>query len=298
MRKLIATLIALIGGMGQLSAASPASVVEKWGVYAALAEKGWWLGSTGQVQHYSWVVPGEQLKLEQFEADGTQTFSGILRIEGRVFINGTLSRATITSSSSRHVSFGAANTLELDDNQYELKHSFISNGKPMELRYERIQAPLFPSTELRTRLAASAPCPPNLTALEKSLISIRATTAQAEQPVVQTGGNFFVGGYAGERSYDVTSFRFLETRPTKVITGIIGGRPSDLEAMLPSHDPSRYEAAFRASFPRGWVQCDKYGCRWRPREDTWKAPKGSLIGASIEQVIYSQTELMFRCQYR
>lgn len=298
MKKLMAAAALILALMPQAIAAPSASQIAKWGIYATLADQEWWLGEDGQLTRYSWIIPGEQLQLETFSADGTRNFNSVIRIENGTFINGTLATAAITSSGSRHMNFGPNNIMELDEELYEYQHRYLFKGEQVVLRYSRTQKPIFPSEDLKARFAGKVSCPPDEAALAKTLASARVKDKRAEDPVVEVGGGIFLGGYAGERRYDSASFQFLEARPTKVIAPISGGKPFGLEAMLPGFDPRKYEPIFRAAFPKGHLYCNEYGCYWRSRKDAWNAHEGALIGASISQVIDSETDLRFLCQYR
>lgn len=298
MKKLMAAALLMAAFFAQATAAPSAPQIQKWGVYATLAEHEWWLGDRGELMRYSWVIPGEQLRLEQFQADGTRNFNSIIRIENGVFINGTIASATITSSGPRHMNFGPNNIVEIDEELYQYEHRITSGKEPVELRYSRTRKPIFPTEDLKARFAGKFSCPADHAALERSLAAARIKDSRAEDPVVQLGGSAFIGGYAGELRYDPASFQILDTRPTKVVAPTSGGKPFSLEAMLPGHDPKKYEPIFRAAFPRGRVFCNEYGCDWKSRHDTWNALRGKLTGASISQTIFSETELTFRCQYR
>ena len=291
--------IALIAAIlaSAASAAPTKQQVEKWGVYATLAESGWWSTADRKVQRYRWLVPGEKISLEIFEADGTPNFNATLRIEGRKFINEGLATAQITASGPLFIEFGPDNRIELDAEQGVITHSYLSAGKKTEQTSSSIPSPLFPSAELKARLGGKELCPPTTVALEKMLASVGAKKTQDEDPAVVVDG-LILGGYAGERSYATSSFRILEVRPNTVTAATSGGKPFDLVAMLPGYDARRYEPAFRAAFPRGRVYCTKYGCSWTVREDSWNAPMGSLIEVSTSQTIMSETETRFRCSYR
>lgn len=298
MRK-IGVFLGLVTFSAVVSQATPTQQqVEKWGVYATMADVGWWHGPGGKAERYSWSVPNERMLLEIFEADGTLAMTRTFRIDGKTFINEGLATAPIVSAGPNHIRFSTDNVIEIDEDGDDLEHRFVHNGKEQTHYYSRIPAPIFPDAALIVRMKGKQMCPPTKAALAQMLLSVGSKDTQTEQPVVTTGSGFFIGGYAGERSYAAAAFRLLEVKPNSVKAGIIGGKPSDLDAMLPGYDARRYEPAFRAAYPKGRVYCNGYGCRWTPREDTWNAPAGTLTQASTAQTIMSKTETRFSCQYR
>lgn len=140
-------------------------------------------------------------------------------------------------------------------------------------------------------------CPRNRAALAAFLKGRRVLTSKAETPSARAG-NFVLFGDPGENTYDTTGLTVLGVKPTRMEAGIIGGRPSDLELMLPGHDIRPYEAGFRGSYRGGKASCGKSTCTWYPREDSWNEPADNLVTVWLALTALSDTETSYRCSYR
>lgn len=140
-------------------------------------------------------------------------------------------------------------------------------------------------------------CPKDRDALERFLKGRRVLTSKKETPSARAG-KFVLFGDPGENTYDTTGITTLGVQPTRMEAGIIGGRPSDLELLLPGHDVRRYESAFQASHRGGKSSCSGTSCTWYPREDSWNEPADNLVTVSLSLTIFSETETSYRCSYR
>jgi len=142
-----------------------------------------------------------------------------------------------------------------------------------------------------------APCPRDHAALARLLAGRRVISSRKEVPAVQASG-IWLFGEAGENRYDPAGLTVLGVRPAGVEAPISGGKPFALDVQLPGTDTRRYDAAFRAAFPVKGTTCDKNGCSWQSRPDTWNAAQGTLIEARTSLSILDEEHTMFRCTYR
>jgi hypothetical protein len=139
-------------------------------------------------------------------------------------------------------------------------------------------------------------CPKDRAALARFLKGRRVLTSKAETPGA-IAGNFVLFGDSGENTYDTAGITAFGVRPTRMEAGIIGGRPSDLELMLPGHDIGPYAPAFRAAY-RGETSCSTQTCTWHPRKDSWNEPADNLETVWLALTVLSDTETSYRCSYR
>lgn len=260
--------------------------IEKWGVYATMAEMGWWEGPDKKPERYRWLVPNEKMLLEIFEPDGTLSMTRTFRVEGKNFINEGLTTATIVSATKDHLRFGPDNIFELDDQGYSVEHRYIYKGKEMVNTYLPIPAPTFPDEKHKSSMAGKVMCPPTRAALTDML-------SRVSSELKKNSYNWSVW-----REYSTSSFRILGAKPNSVTASIVNDELWGLEAMLPGHDVRRYEPLFRAAFPLGKVSCDEYGCKWEPSRDYDDLAEGALSEASKAQTILSETETRFLCNYK
>lgn len=148
-----------------------------------------------------------------------------------------------------------------------------------------------------SRRVEVAPCPRDVTALDKLLSGRRVISSRKEVPAVRVGDAWLFGD-AGEKRYDPSGITVLGVRPAGLDAPISGGKPFSLDALLPGHDTKPYDVAFRAAFPGKRTRCDKWGCSWTSRDDTWNAPKGTLTEARTSLSILEEQYTMFTCTYR
>ncbi len=275
-------------------------LVAKWGSYAAAAQVGWWSDESGGFTRYSWIVPGEQLRIETFDRWGGAGTPNIYTVTGDTLTGQpTFGSLRFVSRTRLRSEFASGRVEEIDEDLYS--KTITDNFAPYEWRATATRQPRFPDAATIARANGVNPCPGTRDELDRYLAGQRALSEDAEVPTVAAEG-FVLGGYAGERRYDPRGMTYLGARPVSVKASIIEGKPFSLEVMLPGADPRSFEPLFRASFRTGVVRCsdyDDYGsCDWNSREDTWNAADGVLTTVGITRTIFSDTETRLLCSYR
>lgn len=269
---------------------APNPHVAKWGAYATLVEVGWWQAYDGLVRRYSWVIPGERLRLDSFKSDGTLDSHAVYRIESDVLVNETAgTRQPITARSASRIAFGTSDLIEVTEGLHGFEWTTVQGGQEKSFYFSRVPQPAFPDAAALARARGTPACPANISALEARWRS--ATVLQATEEV-------FMGISNVDRSLAPGEFRFLETTPVSVEVTSSGGQAHILAAMLPGYDIRRYEARFRAAHPRGLVRCDEDRCQWRPQANDRTLPVGALREASLGRVIDSDANVRFLCTYK
>lgn len=307
-------LVLLLSTISVPAAAAPGvgaagkDVVAKWGPFATLAEQQWWLRDGNYYHRYVWVERGKLMRIEGYQGNGTRSFSNLVVMDNGIARLGepvSPSSRTVSISASTHVDRTRTLALLPGGRAFTVTRKTESGASVVD-RYDAVPPPAFaaklaPAVNPPVTAAAADvplnPCPSSRAALAQFLRGKRILTSKAEVQGA-SAGSFVIFGEVGINTYAPADFRYLGARPNSVEVAISGGVPLDLNAMLPGHDPKRYELTFRRSFTGRTPRCNEYGCTWTSREDTWNAPEGALIQVSLQQVITSDTELRFRCEYR
>ncbi|WP_423141786.1 hypothetical protein ACOYW6_13330 [Parablastomonas sp. CN1-191] len=286
-----------------------ASVENRWGPYAIMADQEWFLFNNQIYVRYSWIKRGETMRVQRFRVNGERVFESTLVMNGGITTPGTpvtpASRITSLTKLKAITADSSVTSVDPAGKFFSVEWTAASGHRNVD-RYNAVVRPAFAARTAAARPDPSqadlaiapvkSPCPATMDDLARFLKGFRIKSSKAETNGV-TASDFTIFGSTGEAKYEPGDLLVLGQKPVALEADISGGKPFILTAFLPGSEPTRYSAEFRRSVA-GNVTCDQYGCGWHTKIDFWKDKLGALTDIYLARDMRRPDFSVVRCEYK